>query len=284
MSKRQGCKSPPRAERGCRRGAKLDRQQREHWDQERQRRGLVSGRDDFGRTGLMSRLDEPRILVRTLPADCLHPRIDFDDPGLARVLPRSFSGRLAQSASDLGNCTSTSDALVHYASIDPAGGSWRAFVAVQRAGGVDVGIGSPARELHPKGSPFADVTGYKLFALIHAIRVAIETQARLIESVIPDGLGPIEIDVALPDAGGSILTGFAAGWPQPERDYDERACWCHEQDVLVRLEVEEWPPKDETQALLTRTALRVGNSFGLLDARFADVGGHSPGQISPSYA
>lgn len=244
----------------------MDREQRVAWEDERRCRGLVPGHADFGRAGLMLHLDQPCVLVTTLPSDTLRPFLDFDHPGLVDIFPLQFKGQLANSVTHLNYLTTTSDALVRYALI--GAGGWRGFVAARRDGGVDVGLGSVARFTYRDGSVVAAGTvGYKLFALTHALRVAVETQAALIAKVEPAGVGPIEIDVALPGAGGSVLTGFAEGWANPEHGSDDPV-QCLEADPLVRLEVEEWPSAEDTHDLVFRSALRLCNSFGILEARF----------------
>ncbi len=67
----------------------IDRDQRRHWAEERERRGLVPGRAQFAGQGLMALLDEPRVLVTALPADPLHPAVDLrHDAMVADILPQ----------------------------------------------------------------------------------------------------------------------------------------------------------------------------------------------------
>ena len=59
--------------------AMIDRDQRRYWAEERDRRGRLSGEDEFARQGLMALLDDPRLLVTTLPVDPLCPVVDLRD-------------------------------------------------------------------------------------------------------------------------------------------------------------------------------------------------------------
>jgi hypothetical protein len=116
-------------------GSVIDRDQRRVWQEERKRRGLVPGQPHFARLGLMSRLDEVRVLVTTLPPDPLSPTLEIDDTALATfVLTQHFTGLTANSLSVLDRLSSTSSSLVRYSDRSSAG-AWLAFVALRRDGG-----------------------------------------------------------------------------------------------------------------------------------------------------
>lgn len=81
-----------------------------------------------------------------------------------------------------------------------------------------MGVGSTARyELRaPDGGVRAHV--YRLFVLVHAVRVAVEAQASLLDRVEQQAgvaFEPFEVDVATPDAKGSLLERLAEGVGRP---------------------------------------------------------------------
>jgi hypothetical protein len=171
----------------------------------------------------MAHLDQPLLLVTVLPSDPLAQPLDFDDEALAAVvLPQRFTGLTANAVSMLNGVTSASEALTRFA-IGGSGELWRAYVAIRREGAVEVGIGSTAR--YELRAPGRDVPGvaYRLFVLVHAVRVAVEAQARLLERVdqtAGSAFEPFEIDVALPDAQGSLIGGLAEGWEDPQHAFE----------------------------------------------------------------
>lgn len=262
----------------------IDRDQRECWLRARDRRGLVAGRPDYGRAGLMARLDEPRLLVTTLPADPLRPSVGFDDHALvSSVLPQQFTGRTANGVSLLAYEASTSAELVRFASRSATGTPWRAFAGVRADGGVDVAMGSVVRTEYQKGTDLAGVAGYRLFMLVHAARVAIETQARLCGWLGSDDLSPFEMIVALPGAGDCVLDGLADGWERPEYAFEVPQCL--EQDPLIRIEVESWPEDSAGQeTLLVTMADRICASFADRSPRYRPFVNGGPGELSRDYA
>lgn len=241
----------------------IDREQRRYWQEERLRRGLVPGIPGFGRSGLMARLDLPVALVSSVPSDPLRPALDLDDASQPKsVLPDCFSGLTANGVSALQHVAHGSEAAVQFARLGSEDAKWRAFVAMRQDGGIEVGMGSVTRFKFQEGSPLEGRTAYRLFVLVHALRVVVESQARLLQHRAEDDLGPFELIVAIPDAGGAVLGGFADGWSAPEYDFEIRICL--EPDVLLRHEVDPWPlDPDAQEALLVKVAARVCRSFSV---------------------
>jgi len=210
--------------------------------------------------------------------------VEFDDFEFADVvLPQSFKGQTANGVSMLAYVVSTSDSLVRYARGNTVDSDWRAFVGLRCDGGVDVGIGSVARFEFGNEAPLSGVGAYRLSVLVHAVRVAISTQARLCAKLGNDDLSPFEITVAIPDAKGTVLTAFAEGWGRPEHDFEVPSCL--EEDPMGRMEVEAWPidPGDQEE-LLFRVASRVCASFDIHEPRFLPRVGGGYGPLSPQYA
>lgn len=130
----------------------------------------------------------------------------------------------------------------------------------------------------------AGVLSYHLFVIVHAIRVLVDTLARLLTRMTETGLAPFEVNLALPGAGGAVLDGFADGWPRLEHQLDVDSA-CLEQDVHVRMETEDWPSGDEErEALIGQLARRVCDAFGIREARFLAIRGQYEGRLSPEYA
>lgn len=252
------------------------------WDAERVRRRLTRGHERFAATGLMTELDEPRLLVTVIPSDPLAPLIDFDD-NVFQVVPQSFTGRTANGVAFLGASAVTDDALVRVAT--GGNGGWRAYAAIRRVGAVEVGMGSTTRYEFENGGEarFA----FRLYYIIHAIRVVVESQARLFsnQTLSEHSRGPFELIVALPKTAGAVLGGLAEGWEEPGQmgwDIPESVT----EDVLIRTQFDTWPASQEEQeAAIVRVGDRVCNAFGSLQRLFAPPNGRPrAGILSPDYA
>ena len=270
-------------------GVRVDvTEQRDGWRRERERRGLVRDEPEFGSVGRMALLDQPRLFVSILPSDPLAQPLGFSDEALTGfVLTQRFSGLTANGVAALSNVTTTADALVRY-SDSGSGSPWRAFVGLLRDGGIEVGIGSTVRyELDTSGGRPA-TTAYRLFVLVHALRAAIESQARLLARLDETGfdtarLHPFEINFALPGAQGAVLGGLADGWEEPQYAFSPSVCL--DRDVLVRLELDEWPQaRDEQDGLIRAAADRICNAFGTNEPLYLARVGNLAGRLSPDYA
>jgi len=252
------------------------------WADERASRNLTRGHERFAATGLMQRLDEPRLLVTILPADPAAPTLDLEDD-LLQMVPDRFTGRTANSVGFLGGTAVTDDTVARVAVGGNAG--MRAYAAIRRAGAVEVGIGSTIR--YGLGDGNSRRYGFRLHSIVHAIRVVVESQARLCSySSLAETLrGPFELIAALPETEGAVLGGLADGWEPPHFGLsDDMACLTS--DVLVRMQLDKWPGSREDQETTTvRMADRVCNAFGTLQRLFAPPHGDPrAGQLSPDYA
>lgn len=258
--------------------------QQERWARERERRALVPGKTGFAKDGLMAHLDEPGVLVTVMPSTPLRQPVDFDE-ALLSLLPRGFSGQTRNAVSAMDSETSTSGALVRFAT----GGtdSWRAFVAARRDGGTDVGFGSLVRSRRDEGGQ-QGISAYRLFILVNVVRVAIETQCRLLEwfrgaALAIEDLQPFELAAAIPAAGGSILIGLADGWERVMPTFAPPPS-CLEPDPLIRVQVDHWPQtEEEREELLGRVADRICNAFGSLRRRHLPPWDQA-GRLAPEYA
>lgn len=262
----------------------MDGEQRRKWQIERECRALVPDREGFASAGLMGHLNEPLLLVATLPCEPLRPFLSFEEPDLAvGILPEALTGLTAQAVSLLRHVTSTSGSLVRFANSGADGSPWTAFVALRRDGGMEVGFGSVVRRRLGQESMLAGVLTYRLFVIVHAIRMLVESQARLVAQVPEYGSEPFEVNIALPRTGGAVLSGFAEGWPMAEHQF-EVECACLEQDVHVRMEITKWPSADDDrEALIGQLARRVCDAFGIREARFLARHGKYEGRLAPGY-
>lgn len=257
----------------------MDCDQRKVWVDERERRGVVSGRVGFGSDGLFARLDRPGVVVFALSAEPGRPMLDFRDARLLGALPERFTGITRNAIELLPRVATTSTSIVRYSDANSPGSPWRGMVALRRDGGVEVAIGSPASRLIGSESLLANRTAYHLYVLVHAARLVTETQARLLELLAMSELLPLEINVAVPGALGALLDGFAAGWPAAG-DFGHIS-ECLEEDPLVRLEVEEWP--EDTTELVISMAQRVCEAFGIRETRYLVGQDHrEAGQLLPA--
>jgi hypothetical protein len=258
-----------------------DEQQRS-WATERTRRNLTRGHERFAATGLMTCLDEPRLLVTVLAPDPLAPVIDFSED-LLDLVPERFAGHTANGIGFLGATAVTDDAVARVAEV---GDTWRAYAGIRRTGTVEVGIGSTTRrQLDSPSEP--NLFAYRLYYIVHAARVAIETQARLLTTPAWSGhsLSPFELVVALAETAGAFLGGRADGWEEPTK-----SSWglstCITPDILIRTQFDVWPATtgDQLDALV-RVGDRVCNAFGTMQRLFAPPNGRpGAGRLSADYA
>lgn len=241
----------------------IDREQRRYWQEERVRRAFVPGAPGFARTGLMAQLDVPGALVTSLPSDPLRPALDLADASLlTAVIPDRLSGLTANSVSVFQHSAHGNEAAVRFARFGQEDSKWRAFAALRQDGGIEAGMGSATRFTFKQGSPLEGRTAYRLFVLVHAVRVVIESQARVLRQRGEDDLGPFELIVAIPGTGGAVLGGFAEGWAVPEYDFEVRTCF--EPDVLLRHELNSWPiDANDQDDLLVKVSARLCRSFSV---------------------
>lgn len=199
------------------------------------------------------------------------------------VLPDRLSGLTANAVSALQYFTHGNEAAVRFAWFGNEDAKWRAFAALRQDGGIEAGMGSAARFKFKEGSPLEGRTACRLFVLVHAVRVVVESQARVLRQRGEDDVGPFELIVALPKVGGAVLAGFAEGWSAPEHDFEVRTCL--EPDLLLRHEVERWPlDSDDQENLLMGVASRLCRSFSLEVDCFLPCLPAGPGRLSRGYA
>ena len=263
----------------------IDFDQQERWLRVRAARNLDPAVAGFASGGLLDNLDGTTIAVVVLPADVLAQPIDFSDDLPGAVLPERFSGLTANGVGLLSNVTTTSTALIRFA---PGGDAkWRAFVAIDRSGGITGAMGTTARYQLDRGR-HAATWALRLFMLAHLVRVVIRAQANLLRWAATQSPavtigGPFEIVVAVPDTQGMVLAGLNEGWEPPDQDFDPPRA--KEPNVTVRLQVEEWPDsEDELETLTFRLLARVGEAFGDRDQRYRPARGLDVGKMAPGYA
>lgn len=267
-------------------GCVISFDQQERWARARAQLSLDPATPDFCTGGLFNLLDGPGIAVVVFPADVLAQPVDFKDdlPGI--VLPRRFEGLTANGVSELSGSTTTSTALLRFAPGAQSG--CIAFVAVDRCGGVSGGIGTVSRYQIGQGR-YSGTQLLYLFMLAHLVRVVVDTQARVLawagrQSPVVEVMAPFEIVVAVPAAAQMALGGPNEGWEQPEHALDppSRAL---ENNVLVRLQVNEWPAgEDDLRGLVWRTLDRACEAFGDRQRRFLARLGPGAGTMSARYA
>lgn len=266
----------------------MDPEQQERWLRARSRRSLDPADPQFGKAGLFGELDGDGIGVLVLPADDLAQPVDFTDELLARI-PVRFTGRTANGVGSLHAVTSTSGALVRFAT-GADGEGWGGFIAVERCGGVQCGAGATSRYLMPMG--VSGATGppvLRLFVLAHMVRVAVQLQTSLIEwaaAQLPKVPieGPFEVAVVIPKTSGMVLGGLNDGWEQPEHSLLPPTR-VNETNVLVRTQVADWPVgDDENRDLVLRSLERACEAFGDRDRRYISRGPATSGTMHHNYA
>jgi len=221
--------------------------------------------------------------VYVLPRDALAQPLDFDTT-LPSVLPDSFRGLTANGIGHLDRSSTTSSAMVRYQH-GANHSEWRGFAAVRRDGGVEVGIGATARYQN-QGEP--PLNGFRLFVLIHAVRIALESESGLLDRLVglsapAAELSPFEIIVAIPDTEGAVLGGLNEGWDPPEHAFNPPRAL--EQNVLVRLDIEEWPTDSSgREDVFFRVADRMCEAFGDDQRRYIARRGANAGRMSAGYA
>lgn len=256
------------------------REQREVWQEERERLGLVPGTPGFGRQGVMARVDGPAVQVVLLPADPSVGAVEFD-AGLAGAVPGELTGVITNGVRVLGQVSTSSTHLFKEAAGDGGAGS-RALLGVARHGGVVVGIAERSGRY-----PLGDGGGQaqRLSAVSGAVRLAIKAQAAVLAHLSERGRwapgGPWELAVALPGARGTVLGALADGWDEPGRGSDGHAC--AGDDPLVVLELDGIPGEVRAQReVLRRVLARLVNAFGTTLPLYLPAGG-SEGEVPDAY-
>jgi hypothetical protein len=261
-------------------------EQQERW-QARARLRFDPADEAFWTGGLFDCLDGPGVAVIVLPADCLAQPVDFGDdlPGI--ILPDRFSGLTANGVSSLYAQTTTSSAVIRYApgDGDGAGRTWRAFVALDRNGGAQAGIGGVARYPAGDGRHAGSAPALHLFMLAHLIRVVVETQAKVLDWAANQHSetrvdGPFELVVVVPFAFGMALGGLNDGWQEPHVGSDPPRS--REKHVVVRLQFEAWPY--DLRSLMFRALDRACEGFGNRRKPYLSVRAPDEGIMSGRYA
>lgn len=237
-----------------------DRTQRQAWQNERAALGLVPGAPEFGRRGVMRRLDGQSVQVVLLPPDPSISAVGFD-PDLAAVLPDRFAGQITDVVNGLGHQTVRSSHLLRTAHSNGDNGS-RAVLALARHGGVTVGL-SERTGRYPLQA--GSVVAQRLWGIAGAVRLALHAQELVLAHLAERGrwapAGPWQISVALPGARGSVLGALASGWEEPDHAFEPNVCV--EDDPFVALELADSPRgRDDRRQVLSRVLARVVNAFG----------------------
>lgn len=247
--------------------------QQQRWADERRRRGLEPGCDNFLRAGRATLLDDALAIGAVIPADPLATPLDFDVT--TQDLMRSrFTGHTSGGVSLLSEVVVTNDAVLRAAHLAEAG--TRAYLAVTRSGGAEVGFGAASVRYVDNGA-----VRFRLAVLAHAARVLVETQSSIIQSL--SIAGPFEVLVAVAGTENGCLSGVAAGWEEPMRLYPVPIC--RDSNLLVRLQVDQWPKEAPGQLeLVEQLADRICNAFGILQRVYAPYSNEGPGHMDESYA
>ena len=249
------------------------KEQHERWADERRRRGLEPGTSGYLAVGRPTLLEDARLVGAVLPPDPLNTSLDFDSA--TQDLMRSrLSGTTANAVSLLDAVRITNDAVLRTAYSGESG--TRAYIAVTRSGGAEVGFGESSAHFSKDGSNL-----FRLPVLVHAIRVLIETQTAILRH--RPASGPFEILLTLKGTRDGVLSVVASGWQEPLYCYPVPSCL--EPDLLIRLQVDDWPvDSDGELRLIERYADRICNAFGILQRIYAPNSDGSPGHLDPSYA
>lgn len=263
-------------------------EQQERWYRARQRRSLDPAKEGFGVTGLLARLDGPGIFITVIPADDLAQPIDFTDDLPGQILPDRFTGATAGGVAFLPRIVITSTALVRCDSHANSDMSWRAFLALDRCGGVQGAIGKTARYRSESAHDDTPSPVLRLFVLVHLARVVVGSQTRMIdwanETTPRTSIdGPFEVVVALPETTGMALGGLNEGWEPPDLAFDPPRA--SEENVMVRVQVEEWPTQaSDCERLALRIVDRTCEAFGDRQQRYFRRGVQGAGTLGPDYA
>jgi len=238
----------------------VELEQRQVWTRERARLGIADDALDVSKHPALALLDPPRIGVVVLPPDPHAVPLDFDD--VHGSVPPQFTGRTVQFVSRLDT-----KLLTGQHALRAANEGKDAVAGVARHGGAVAGIGG-AGVSEPDGDGGRRI--YRLFALTAAVRIALETQATVLERHPDAGLpeGPWELTVVAPGASGALLGGYAPEWLSV--DELDRPPRCIASSPVVRVEIDGFPPSDKIDRLLTQVMSRVVNLFGTAEPLYAN--------------
>jgi hypothetical protein len=243
---------------------------RERWQRKWESLGLPDpgGKNPTEPGGLARRFSKISTRIVVLPGDPFRSDLEFKEElwrwwGDDRETP--FNGVLGWS-----NLRPTADAAVRF---QGHGEEWKTCLALHRNRGVEL-IGHDFYQLRD---------GIKALRLVRSVAllwIAMDAQAWVLGHL--DVPGPWQVVVALHDTQDSVLGDLAPGWVEP---HDIRALdppRCHEPNVLIVRELEQFPTKpDDVRRLAFDLGGRIEDAWGVKERRFLARTGDSTGEFNP---
>lgn len=239
---------------------------RSRWRRARQRLGLGDPGDvHFGSTGFGKHLGTPAVRLLILPVDPEVNIVDFDD---------EFWGWWRRAQPDPAAGGTLLWGTHRYSSIQEAAvvqsfqGDWDRYLAVERSGGLDMGLGADPRY---GGGPYS----LQLLKIVGRIWSTLTAYTAVIDRY--SAQGPWQLALALIGVSDSELGLFAAGW---EQDRAGQAQLPMDANQLHLHEIADWPRSpDDVRDQAFRLGAVFEDAWGFDARRFLTVGGDNPGKF-----
>ena len=228
-------------------------------------------RDDFALRGLATRVKHLMFRALLLPYDPDLERREFEE--IASRLDNHRNVFVGNGSVFFGGSTVPTTHALALVTQSRNDMSWERFVAVQRNGAVELGLGDGFRESDGEDAPrFVELVTVVSFTW------AMLELARHVGAA--SGTQPFLLAVALPDTAGALLANLAGGYHEPGTYYN-RVRACPDDQLLWNIELERPPADaDESNAVALRVASRMTNAWGTSQTLHLDREGDSEGQLN----
>lgn len=250
--------------------------QREVWRRARAGLGLVEvGSEDFAAGGLGARVPGLSARLLVLPSDPEGTVTEFDGELWQWWL--NLNSQVEGRTIDWGHeHHATLTAMVRHDRVSDDPWQWNRYLALHRTGALEFGLGTVgAREWN----------GARIFFLISILGrtwASLVQHRAVLERLAP--YGPWEVTLAMVRTQGAYLGNVAQGWAEPQNLIDYERLPCVERNVLIRLELVEWPQTDDAiRELAFVIGGRIEDAWGFKGRRFLARIGANAGRFDVAH-
>jgi len=244
---------------------------RSRWRRQREGIRLLDVQQDaFAAGGLGVYTPDLAVRLVVLPGDPENEWIDFNDQ-FWEWWKGQQKGPFDGIPSRWDRSRSMASAAVRYRPLSDDSSKWRAYLALYRHGGLDVGLGHDgARQLDENTRIFV------LLAIVGSVWTALHLYTEAVARFKING--PWECSAALLRTKGAKLGGFGTGWAQ-YNDPDANPLPCLEPNLWWRREMDKWPQPAGIRDLAYSIGSWIEDSWGMRCRRFLALTGALAGQF-----
>lgn len=232
----------------------------------------------FGQSGLAARMKDVTVRILVLPRDPFADIVTFDEDlwgwWLAdRDNPFTGAARTGWGAQH----APTAHAAARF---DRYNGTWEHYLAIHRTGAIEHGMGRDGggswrtKESEERSFNLVTIVG----RIWNVLTLAIEASSRY------ELTGPWEVSVSLINTSGALMGNVALGWKDLNDWWaGDRPPRCKELNLLLRLEVTEWPDPDGVKDLAFKLGGMIEDAWETKNRRFlVNAGREGAGEFDPS--